>query len=181
MDSSLLYMFLYSSDDARRIIGQGVDIKLSGLLEKLIDQYRSIRSEPYSCSDVAFQRVFIVNNRHRSSTQNVTGTNQDWITYASSNFSRLLNRRRHAILRLWNCQFVEKRPKSLTIFCEIDRVGRRSNHSNSGLVKTHRQIQRRLTAKLNYDTFRFFDIDDIHNIFKSERFKIEAVGSVVVS
>src|SRR6185295_18071738 len=48
-------------------------------------------------------------------------------------------------------------------------------------MQSVREIQWSLSAKLNDHTFRFFDIDDVHHIFESERLEVESIGSVVIS
>jgi len=48
------------------------------------------------------------------------------------------------------------------------------------LVKTHRQVQRCLSAKLDNDSFRLLDINDIHHVFKCQRFEVQTIRSVVV-
>ena len=47
-------------------------------------------------------------------------------------------------------------------------------------MQSIRQIQRSLSAKLNYHAVWFFDVDDVHHIFKRERLKVESIGCVVV-
>src|ERR1051325_8182193 len=48
-------------------------------------------------------------------------------------------------------------------------------------MQTHREIQRRLSAKLHDHTLGLLDVDDVHHVFERERLEVETIGSVVVS
>ena len=47
-------------------------------------------------------------------------------------------------------------------------------------MQPHGEIQRRLSAELHNHPGWLFDIDDIHHVFKRQRFEIQAVRSVVI-
>ena len=76
---------------------------------------------------------------------------------------------------------LQQRAEAFAIFGEIDRIRRRADDRHAGFVQTHREIQRRLAAKLDDHTVRLFDIDDVHHVFERERLEVETIRSVVIS
>ena len=47
-------------------------------------------------------------------------------------------------------------------------------------MQPHRQIQRRLAAKLNDNAGWLLDIDDVHYVFERERLEIQTIRGIVI-
>ena len=52
---------------------------------------------------------------------------------------------------------------------------------NTRILKGASELQRRLSAKGNHYSLRLFDINNVHNVFVSQRLEIKAIGRIVVS
>src|SRR6266498_5834896 len=180
MDSRFLDMLLNRSDDTRVFIGQRIDVKLGGTLKKFINQYWAVRREANRGAHVLVEAFFIVNDGHRAAAKHVTRPDQDWITNLLGNLFRFFTRSRHSVFRLRNAQILEQRAKTFSIFSEINRVCSCADDRNACPVQTHRQVQWRLSAKLDNDSLRVLYVDDVHYVFKGERFEVETVGRVVI-
>src|SRR5215813_6650229 len=115
MNSCFLNVLLDTCNDAGGLVSQGIDIELCGLLEELIDQHWTIRSKADSSAHIPLKRIFVVNDRHRSTTQHITGTDQDGITDTRGNFSRLSSRGRHSVVRLRYAQFFQQCAKTFPV------------------------------------------------------------------
>src|SRR3989441_12908920 len=74
--------------------------------------------------------------------------------------------------------------RSLPVFSQIDRVGRRPENLHAGLLQRERELERRLATEL--DETRHLaaggalGFDDRHDVLKGERVEVQPVGRVVV-
>ena len=181
VNAGLLDVFLNAGDYAGCCISQRVHIELRCLLQKFVNQDGPIVREINGGAHVLVQALFIVNDRHRAAAQHVTRPHQHRITEARANLTRSGNRSRRSIFRLRYSQLAQQRAKTLSILGKINGIRRRTDDRDAGSVQTHCEIQRSLSAKLHNHARRLFNIDDVHHVFKRERFEVETVGSVVVS
>ena len=122
MNAGLFNMFLNAGDDARRFVGERIDVEFRCLLKKFVDQYRTIVREIYGCPHVFVQTTFVIDNRHRASAQDVAGTHQHGITNSLGNHASLCNRSRGAVFRLRDSQFIKQSAETLSIFGQVNRI-----------------------------------------------------------
>src|SRR5688500_4896101 len=148
------------------------------MFEKLVDQYRSIGSKADRIAHVSLKSFLIVDDRHRASAEYITRSHENGIADALRHLARLFNRRRHTVLRLRYAKLVEQGTETFAIFSEIDRVRRSADNFDARFLQTHREVQRCLTAKLNYHALRFLDVDDVHHVFERERLEVKTIGSI---
>src|SRR4029453_6386459 len=113
-------MFLNACDHASCVVCKCIHIKLSCLLEKLVDQDRSIWREADRITYVGFERLRIINNCHCPTTQHVAWSNQNGIPDPRGHFSSFFNRCGHAISWLGDAYLLEEHTKSFTIFSQVD-------------------------------------------------------------
>jgi hypothetical protein len=61
----------YPTDDAPGSIGDGVDVRLEGILQKAVDQDRVLGGDPHHAAKVALERRVVVHDFHGASAQHV--------------------------------------------------------------------------------------------------------------
>src|SRR6266850_1648971 len=180
VNACFLDVLLNTGNHASRFVGKGVDIKLRRLLEKLIDQHWTVRSKSNRIAHIFFETFLVVDNRHGSSAQYITGTHQNGITNPTGNCSCLLHRGSHAVFGLRDTEIFQQCSKSFAILGQIDRIRRGSDNFHTRILQAHRQIQGCLPAKLHNHSFRLFYVYDVHHIFERQRLEIETIRCVVV-
>ena len=77
-------------------------------------------------------------------------------------------------------QFLQHLFKQVTVLCPFDCGTVRTDQLHSALHQRLGKVDGRLTAKRTDHAFRRFKIDDCHNIFRCQRFKIQLIGSGVI-
>ena len=74
--------------------------------------------------------------------------------------------------------------EALAILRQVDRVRRRAENRDAGLLQRQRQLQRRLPAELHdardVDVAFALALDDRHHVFERQRLEVETIGGVVV-
>ena len=70
MDAGFFDVLHYPADDDALTVTDRIDIKLSGIAEKFIYQYRMLTRSDNCVFHAGFQGRFIVNNFHRPAAQN---------------------------------------------------------------------------------------------------------------
>ncbi|MCG3141142.1 MAG: hypothetical protein HDKAJFGB_02357 [Anaerolineae bacterium] len=79
-----------------------------------------------------------------------------------------------------NVQLAQQRAETRAVFGKLYRFGRRAENFHARVFQRAREIQRRLSAKLNQHAVGFFTFNHVHHIFKRDGFKIQTVGGVVI-
>ena len=81
-------------------------------------------------------------------------------------------------------ELVEQRREALAILGEVDRVGRRAENPDAGLLQRERELQRRLAAELHEARHvaagRSLGLDHRHHVLERERLEVQPIGRVVV-
>ena len=70
--------------------------------------------------------------------------------------------------------------ETLAVFGSVDHVGRGADDRHAVRFQVERQLQRGLAAVLHDHAERLFLVDDFQHVFQRQRFKIQAVGGIVV-
>src|SRR5215213_4342829 len=126
MYTRLFNVFLNAGNHTTRLVRQRIDVEFRGLLEKLVHLDWPIRTDADGRAYVVVQALIVVDNRHRTSAQHVTRSQQHWITETPCDSFSFFGGRGVVIFRLWNSQLADQCTESRSILSEIDRVGRRT-------------------------------------------------------
>src|SRR5215217_4249281 len=132
MYTGLFNVFLNAGYYTTRLVRQRVDVEFRSLLEKLVDLYWAIRTYADGRAYVMVQALIVIDDRHCTSAQHVTRSQQHWIAETSCNLFGFLGGCGAVIFRLWNSQLADQRTESRSILSEIDRVGRGADDGHSG-------------------------------------------------
>ncbi|EJX05284.1 hypothetical protein EVA_06609 [gut metagenome] len=80
-----------------------------------------------------------------------------------------------------NIQFMQHTLKSLAVFSAFNSITTGTNDLDAMVAQRLCKIDGCLTTQRSDDTFWFFQIDDVQNIFHSQRLKVELVRACIVS
>ena len=150
MDARLLDVLHDAADhDGAGRVGDGVDVELERVLEELVDEDRMLGRRVDGLRHVAIERADVVDDRHPAAAEHVRRPHDDREADRRGDVARFLARRRRAARRLRDLQLRQQRGESLAILGEVDRVGRRAEDPDAGVLQRQRQLQRRLAAELH--------------------------------
>ena len=85
-----------------------------------------------------------------------------------------------AVFGLSYAQFFDECAKALAVFGQVNGVGRCAGDVEAPAFEVAREVERRLSAKLNDDAVGLFNVGNVEYVFGSERFEVEFVGCVVI-
>ena len=95
-----------------------------------------------------------------------------------------LARGRRAARRLRDLQLGQERRKALPVLGQIDRVRRRAQNPDAGVLQRQRELERRLAAELHQagdvPARRALRLDDRHHVLEGQRLEVQPIGRVVV-
>ncbi len=130
-------------------VGDGVDVELERVLEELVDQDRVLRRGVDRLRHVAIERRHVVDDRHAAAAEHVRRAHDDREADPWRHLARFFARRRGAARRLRDLEIRQQRGEALAVLGEVDRVGRRAENPDAGLLQAERQLERRLAAELH--------------------------------
>ena len=119
-------------------------------------------------------------NNHILSAKNITWTHQNRVGKAGGCFQSFNFRKDSLAFRTVYVQSLAKFFKTFPVFCKVNSVCACSENADSLAVEVFCKFDGSLSAECNYNTDRLFNLDYIHNVDRSERFKIKTVCSVKV-
>ena len=133
-------------------IGHHIDINLGGFRQEAVDQNGSVLKVRgfQTLPDVDPKRGFVVAQLHAAAAQDVGRTDQDWVSDASGNLDRFIQRVRDAVFRLPQVQLTKDARKAVAIFGQVNRIQTGAQQRNTGGDQASGQVQRRLSAKLHH-------------------------------
>ena len=133
-------------------IGHHIDVNLGGFGQEPVDQNGSILKIRgfQTLPDVDPKRGFVVAQLHAAAAQHIRRTDQDWISDASGNLDRFIQRVRDAVFRLPQIQLAKDARKAVAIFGQVNRIQTGTQQRNTGGDQAAGQVQRRLSAKLHH-------------------------------
>ena len=180
MDACFFDMLHNAGDDAGFSVGDCVHIDLDGILQEFIDQDGVIRRGLYRVLNESLQAVFIVNDLHRPSSQDIGGPHNDGIADLVGNPLGFLDGGGRSVWRLDQAQFLKQNMEAFPVLCPVDIVRTGSDDLGPCLFERNGQIERGLAAKLDDDAVGFLDLDDMEDVFEGEGFEVELIGGVIV-
>ena len=171
------------------VIAERININLNGILEVLINQHRVVGFHLHRLAHVAVQFGLIEHHFHRPSAQDIRGAHNDGITDIGRNRSGFLFAACQAVTGLADVQIAKDGFELLAVLGPVNRfrgcTPDRSSCCTSVVAgepvqQWNGELQRGLTAELDHHTIGLLNLNDIENIFKSQRLEIETVAGVVI-
>ena len=181
VNSGLFDVFHDAADQSRLAIGNGIDIDFDRVFQELVDQDRMAGRSVNGFFHVESQRLFVVANLHRATTEHVAGANQNWISDSLSDRSCAFKVRSGSVRWLQQTGLVEDRLKALPIFGRVDHVWASADDRNAGCFQRSSQIQWSLPAELHDHAVRLQTIANVEHVLGRQRFEKQDVRRVVVS
>ncbi len=175
MDAGLLDVLHDGGDVGLLAVAQRVDVDLDRVLEEAVDEDAARR--------VRHRRAHVlrpVADAHRAPAEDVRGTNQHGVPDAIGDRDRLVRVLDDPPLRAADPEPVEERAEALAILGQVDRLVRRAEDAEAGVLELARELERRLAAELDDDALRPLALADRQHFLDAERLEVEAVGGVVV-
>jgi len=103
-------------------VGDGVGFRLDGVFEELVDEDRPFRRDLDGAGHVVPEHLFIVDNLHRATAQDVGGSDHQRIADLLRDLQGLFRTARHAGLRLGNPELADRDAEAIAVLGQIDRL-----------------------------------------------------------
>ncbi len=182
--AGLFDVFHDAGDEDVVTIGQGVGVDFDGRRQVLVDQDRAVAGHLDGFTDVARQLFVVADDLHGAATQHVGRADDDRITDLVRRLEGFFRGTGNGVDRLGQVDVAQQVLEALTVFGQVDSVGRGAEDRNAFVLERLGQLQRRLAAELHDDAGKralgLFDMDQLQHVFGGQRFEIEAIGGVVV-
>src|SRR6266576_962394 len=176
VDAGFLDVLHDAGDDNVFAVGESVDIDFNSVFEEVVDEDGTVLRVFDCFFHVAADGVFVVGDDHGASTEHIGGTDQHGISDAFGAFNGFFQGGRHGTGRLGNLKFIEQLAEALTIFRQVNRLGRGANDGYPRGFQGKGEVQGRLPAKLhdhpNGRSARSFVFVDGEDIFERQRLEV---------
>ena len=133
MDTGLLNVFHDTHDHTVGSIRDGIDIYLSGIFQKAVDQHRLSICDHKRLSHVAIKLGLVVANFHRPSSEHKTRPDQHRKPNHLSLNPSFIHISRDAAGRLPQSQLINQSLEKFPVFCSLDGVYTCANYSHTRL------------------------------------------------
>src|SRR5580692_7938988 len=130
-------------------VGESIDIDFRGFFEKLINQNRPRGAHHRGLCDVLLHRVYVVGDDHGAPAENVAWADKNRHADFGGNARRFFRNQRGAVAGLRYLQFFEQTAKPAPVFGKVNGFGRGPDDRDAIALEFLREIQRRLSAKLD--------------------------------
>ena len=157
-----------------------VRLGLYRVVEKLVDKDGTFRRNVNSGVDVALEHLFMVNDFHCPSAQNIRGTDHERIPDAVRDGNGLFDRAGHARLGLRDAELAHHVAEVLPVLGQVNRLGRCAQNGDAVLFQLAGYVERCLAPELDNNAFGFFFFINAQHVFNSERLEVQLVRGVVV-
>ena len=179
MNTSSLNVLHNSRNQNIFAVADTVNFKLSSH-HVLVNQNRIFNSLSQNNLHIFFYVGIVEGNNHVLTAQNVRRTQQNRVAQLFCCSQSFFGIHDCKSLRTLNLEFFTKFFKTLAVFGQVDCVSTCTKNWDSLLRKEVCKLDCCTAAKGNYNCNRLFCVDNAHNVFRSERFKIESVCGVKV-
>ena len=126
------------------------------------------------------ESCFIINNLHSTATEHVRRAYEYRVADASGNSDTIFDISNSFAIRLRYAEMRHDFFECVAVFSIFDSLYVSTDDRHTEAVQRFSKVDSCLATERNYDTFRFFEVDDIHYIFHSERFEVEFIRSSIV-
>ena len=133
MDSRLLNVLHNTHDHTVSSICDGVDIHLSGIFQKPVDQHGLPIGNHKRLSHVTIKLGLVITNFHCPSAEHKTRPDQHWKPNFLGLNPRFIHISSDAAGRLLQAQLIDQSLEQLPVFCRFNGINARSNNGHARL------------------------------------------------
>ena len=188
VDARLLDVLHHAADVHLGAVAQCVDVDLDGVLEESVDEDRVLGREFGGTSDVAAQRLVVVDDLHATSAEHVRRPHQDRVPDVGGDAAGLLEAGGHPESRRGQAGVLEHLAELAAILGQVDRLGAGADDRHTSVREPLRKTERRLTTELDDDADDTgtacarggFGVVDLEHVLEGQGFEVQPVGGVVV-
>ena len=166
MNSGKFNMFRNGIGYQFPIFCHSINFNLFGLFNKFGNHDRMFFRNVRGQGQEMLQLVFVRNHVHSSARKHVRRTDQNRETNYIDKSINIFNRRQFRPARLINLQSIAQRTELFAVFGPVDIQGRSAQNRHILSVQFHRQVVRNLATHREYQSFRSFQINNIHHPFE---------------
>ena len=155
MNARLFHVLHHTTDENfTGVVADCIHINFSCVFKEAVNQDRTFRRESAFFTEASIaghlfhctlQSIMVVNNLHRTATQDIARTYEYWESHSRSDDLCFFYRDSSATWRLWDRKFITELIPLFTIFCKVNGVRRSSG--NQRRINQARQLQWSLAAK----------------------------------
>ena len=146
----------------------------------MIHQHRFVRVHFHGVAQVFRHLFFIRHDGHGPPAQHKARPHQHRIADFLCRPDTILHVRDRPTLRLGNLQGRKQFFKAIPVLRPVDRFTVCPDNSDAPLMQRHGKVHRRLAAQCHDDALRLLQVQDVHDILRTERFKIKLIGTGIV-
>ncbi len=184
MHAGFLDMFHDAGHKHISAVGKSIDIHFDCIAQIAVDQHRAVARDDHRFRDIAVELGLIMDDFHRPSAQHVGGADDDRKADFPGNRLCLFRTAGDAVARLGQLQLFDERLEAVAVFSQVNGIGGGAENGHIFPLQRSRQLERRLSAKLDDDALErapgLFRAHDFQHILFRKRFEIEPVGGVVI-
>ena len=188
MDSCFLKVLHHGADEHIAAVARRIHVEFRGLTEVFVDQQRTIWCEEGLC-EVGVELLVVAEDLHAAPPEHVRRTNQHWEADGLHRGPNVVRRGPCCPSRHAQPLTSSKGLEALPVARFIDGIagGPHDGHVGSTLCEQgaarfqrQREVDRRLTPKLEEDAVCLLPQHDFSNVLRDQRFEIQAVGGVEI-
>ncbi len=178
--AGLLDVLHDAGDHHALAVGQGIDVHLVSVFQKVVDQHRPVGRGRGGLRQEGGQGGVVVGDLHGAAAEHVGRPHQHREADAVGHTARGLHRLRRAPLGVRHLQLAQQLAKAHPVLGQVNRIRAGAPDGHTRRRQPPRQVDGRLPAKLHDHAFRLLGFDDVEHVFKGQRLKVQPVGRVVV-
>jgi len=180
VDSSVLDVLRDVVHDHLSVLRDGVHLDLLGLLDVLGDDDGVISRDGGSLVEVGREIVRRRDDVHRSSRENVRGSNEDWVSDSVAEGSGLVETVELLPERLVDSDLVEHSRELVSVLGGIDHLGRGSVDLDVLSEERESDVVGRLSSHGHHDSARPLGVVDVEDRLERDVLEVEPVRLVVI-
>ena len=146
----------------------------------MVEQDLVVRHVAEDVHDVVLEVGLVDDDFHPLTAEHVARTHQQRETQLTAELDALLCGGDGAKLRVRHTELLEERGEAAAVLGDVEGLVARAQHRNAVAVELFGELQGRLAAELDDDTFRLLVADDVVDVLPEDRLEVEAVGGVAV-
>ena len=179
MDAGPFDLFHNAGDEDVRAVGNGVDFDFAAR-HVFVDEDRMVRRGDNGFAQVPFQFFFIIYDFHGPAAENVRRTDDEGEFQFLRHLHGFAVAGCNAAVGTRNVQLRQYFVEPFAVFGPVHAFDRRAEDLDAPFCQRSRQVDRRLAAELADNADGLFLVDDGHDVFYGQRFKVQAVGRIEV-
>ncbi len=161
-------------------VADAVHVEFGCVFEEAVDKNRLAFANGGGFFHELAEVLFLIDNHHAAAAENEARAHENGVADFLDDGEGFFHVVGDAAFGLLDADLVNQLLEEVAVFGEVDVFGACTDHVRTGLLETHGEVQRSLTAELHDDARTFFAFVNAHHVFERKGFKVEFVRSIVV-